>query len=50
MPRFVIERFFDRISDDDILAATVRSESGATCIAQPGQGAMGVHMLNACDA
>lgn len=26
MPRYVIERFFDRISDDDMLAATVRSD------------------------
>jgi hypothetical protein len=26
MPRYVIERFFDRISDDDMLAAAVRSD------------------------
>jgi hypothetical protein len=26
MPRYVIERFFDRISDEDMLAATVRSD------------------------
>lgn len=26
MPRYVIERFFDQISDDDMLAATVRSD------------------------
>ena len=26
MPRFLIERFFDRISDEDMLAATVRSD------------------------
>lgn len=26
MPRFVIERFFDRITDDDMLAASVRSD------------------------
>jgi hypothetical protein len=26
MPRYVIERFFDRITDDDMLAATVRSD------------------------
>jgi hypothetical protein len=26
MPRYVIERFFDQISDEDMLAATVRSD------------------------
>jgi hypothetical protein len=26
MPRYVIERFFDRITDDDMLAASVRSD------------------------
>ena len=26
MPRYVIERFFDHISDEDMLAATVRSD------------------------
>jgi hypothetical protein len=26
MPRYVIERFFDRISDEDMLAASVRSD------------------------
>ena len=26
MPRYLIERFFDRISDEDMLAATVRSD------------------------
>jgi hypothetical protein len=26
VPRFLIERFFDRISDEDMLAATVRSD------------------------
>jgi hypothetical protein len=26
MPRYVIERFFDRITDDDMLAAAVRSD------------------------
>ena len=26
MPRFLIERFFDRISDEEMLAATVRSD------------------------
>jgi hypothetical protein len=26
MPRYVIERFFDQISDDDMLAASVRSD------------------------
>src|SRR5436309_1676938 len=26
MPRYLIERFFDRISDDDMLAASVRSD------------------------
>jgi ligand-binding SRPBCC domain-containing protein len=26
MPRFVVERFFDQISDDDMLAASVRSD------------------------
>jgi hypothetical protein len=29
MPRYVIERFFDRITDDDMLAATVRSDRPA---------------------
>ena len=26
MPRYLIERFFDRISDEDMLAATARSD------------------------
>jgi ligand-binding SRPBCC domain-containing protein len=26
MPRYVVERFFDRVSDDDMLAASVRSD------------------------
>jgi hypothetical protein len=26
MPRYVIERFFDRITDDDMLAGSVRSD------------------------
>jgi hypothetical protein len=30
MPRYVIERFFDQISDEDMLAASVRSDQIAS--------------------
>lgn len=29
MPRYLVERFFDRISDEDMLAASVRSDQMA---------------------